>query len=140
MANAEIESVIWTNPGAGDTKPAFGATKLVDEVLADKRAEHISEAFAPDASHEVDGLRAEIDRLRASIQEIASSSKRLATAELDELKTAAEETLKQNVFLSVGVAAMVGYLWGKDASLISNAFMFANRQPVTKSVDFQCRS
>jgi ElaB/YqjD/DUF883 family membrane-anchored ribosome-binding protein len=113
MANDEIELGIWTNPGSGDTKPVIGETRLVDEVLAEKNAERGSEAFAPDASQELDALRAEIDRLRASIHEIASSSKRLATAEFDELKTAAEEKLNQNVFLSVGVAALVGYLWGR---------------------------
>ena len=113
MANDEIGSGIWTNPGSSDTKPVMGETNLVDEVLAEKKAERASEAFVPDASQELEALRAEIDRLRGSIKEIASSSKRLATVEFDELKAAAEEKLKENVFLSVGVAAVVGYLWGR---------------------------
>jgi ElaB/YqjD/DUF883 family membrane-anchored ribosome-binding protein len=106
MADDEFEPGIWT-------KPVSAEPDLVEAVSAEKNAERGSEGFVPDTSQELEALRSEIDRLRNSIQEIASSSKRLATAEFDELKASAEEKLKQNVFLSVGVAAVVGYFWGR---------------------------
>ena len=107
MSNDEMDAGIWT----GTTQ---AGTEKADEVLAEKIAERRSSEFNPDTNQELEALRAEVDRLRGSLQEIASSSRRLASAEFDELKTAAEEKLKQNVFLSVGVAALVGYLWGRS--------------------------
>ena len=106
MANNEADVGIWTSPTPGETDK-------VDEVLAAKNAERAAEGFVPDSSQQIEALRAEIDRLQDSIREIASGSKRLATTEFDELKAAAEEKLRENVFLSVGIAALVGYLWGR---------------------------
>lgn len=106
MAEEEAGPGIWTSPIPVGTEEA-------EEVLAEKNGERATGEFAPDSDQEIAALRAETDRLRGSIHEIASGSKRLVSAEFAEFSAAAEDKLKQNVFLSVGVAAFVGYLWGR---------------------------
>ena len=106
MASDEMKHENWSNPAVADND------KIGDGPAA-QNAEHAGRESVADTSRELEALRAEIDRLRASIHEIASGSKRIATAEWDELKAAAEMKLTQNVFLSVGVAALAGYLWGR---------------------------
>jgi ElaB/YqjD/DUF883 family membrane-anchored ribosome-binding protein len=106
MAEEEAGPGIWTSPIPVGTEKA-------DEVLAEKNGERAIGEFVPDSDQEIAALRAEIDRLRGSIHEIASGSKRLVSAEVTEFRAIAEDKLKQNVFLSVGVAAFVGYLWGR---------------------------
>jgi len=92
--------------------PGASGTPMADEVLAERQARQ-DEGFAPSQSEQIAALRSEVERLRDSIQQIASGSSQLASAEFRELTNAAEERLKRNVFLSVGMAALVGYLWGR---------------------------
>jgi prefoldin subunit 5 len=83
-------------------------------VLAKKSAERDADAFLPDQKEQIAALKSEIERLRDSIQQIASGTTQIASAEFKELSAMAEEKLKQNVFVSVGVAAFIGYLWGRS--------------------------
>jgi ElaB/YqjD/DUF883 family membrane-anchored ribosome-binding protein len=97
---------IWKDPG-GDAPKA-------DEVLSQKRAEQAAQSFMPGQSEQLAALKAEVERLRESIGQVASGTSQLASAEFKELASAAEKKLKENVFLSVGIAAAIGYLWGRS--------------------------
>jgi hypothetical protein len=44
---------------------------------------------------------------------IANKTPTLATEKVDMTVADVEEALKRNVFASVGIAALVGYLWGR---------------------------
>ena len=93
--------------GGGDTAKA-------DEVLAQKNAERAADSILPGQQEQLAALKLEMDRLRESLQQIASGTSQIASAEFRELTAAAEEKLKQNVFISVGVAAFLGYVWGRS--------------------------
>jgi len=107
MADDPSQSGIWTNPDGV-------ATSKADDVIAQKNAERDAESILPDQKEQIAELKNELERLRESVQQIASGTRQIASAEFKELATAAEEKLKQNVFLSVGIAAVVGYLWGRS--------------------------
>ena len=86
-------------------------TSKAEEVIADKNID--GGTMLHGHEEELHALRAEIARLQESIQQIVSSSKRIANAEYSDLRDATEAKLKENVFLSIGIAAFVGYLWGR---------------------------
>ena len=58
-------------------------------------------------------LRADIETLKESISVIASTAKNLASASVEDALSDAQDVLKRNVFASVGIAALMGYLWGR---------------------------
>jgi ElaB/YqjD/DUF883 family membrane-anchored ribosome-binding protein len=110
IAESQMENdsgQIWR--GAQD-----GGTSKADDVLAQKKAERKADAILPDQSEQIAALRAEIERLTESVRQVAAGTSEIATAEFKELAAAAERKLKQNVFVSVGVAAALGYLWGRS--------------------------
>ena len=107
MTDDTTQSGIWTNPDGV-------ATSKADDVIAQKNAERDAESVLPDQKEQIAALKTELERLRESVQQIASGTRQIASAEFKELTSAAEERLKQNVFLSVGIAAVVGYLWGRS--------------------------
>ena len=58
-------------------------------------------------------LWAEIEILRQSIAAVAADTKNLATERAEVTVSRVEEALSRNVFLSVGLAALLGYIWGR---------------------------
>ena len=82
---------------------------LVDDVLADAE----SEAFALSQREQIAALKTEIERLRESIQQIASGSSQLAASEFRAATHTLEQRIQENAFLSVGIAAFLGFVWGR---------------------------
>jgi len=63
---------------------------------------------------QVDAIKHEIARLRETVATIASRASELATAKAETTMTDVEDALKRNVFMSVGVALAIGYVWGRS--------------------------
>lgn len=70
-------------------------------------------SFGDEQSAQLAALKAEIETLKESISVIASTARDLAGTSVDVAFNDAEEILKRNVFASVGIAALIGYLWGR---------------------------
>jgi len=77
-------------------------------------AESTSSQTEPaDAAQQVEAIKAEIARLKQSVASIASRTSNLATNQAEVTMSEVEEVLKRNVFASVGVALLLGYVWGR---------------------------
>ena len=61
----------------------------------------------------VKDLAAEMETLRLQLAEIALTAREVANKKVDVTVADIEETLTRNVFASVGIAALAGYLWGR---------------------------
>lgn len=66
-----------------------------------------------DQAAQVEALRAELERLKESVGAVTATARGLATTSADAFVTDAEAYLRRNVFASVGIAAFIGYLWGR---------------------------
>lgn len=66
-----------------------------------------------DQAAQIAALKTEIESLTKSVSSIASTAKDLAATSFDTAVNDAEQLLKRNVFASVGIAALLGYLWGR---------------------------
>lgn len=65
------------------------------------------------ADDQLKALKAELENLKRSVATIATTARGVATEKVDVTVADVEEALKRNVFASVGIAALVGYLWGR---------------------------
>lgn len=65
------------------------------------------------ADDQLKALKAELENLKHSLATIATTARGVATEKVDVTVADVEEALKRNVFASVGIAALVGYLWGR---------------------------
>lgn len=83
----------------------------VDEALdaIDRREGDTADSWTLEELH---AMRSEISRMRESLLEVGSASGRLAKAGVSSLKDDAERRIRERPFASVGVAALLGYLWG----------------------------
>jgi ElaB/YqjD/DUF883 family membrane-anchored ribosome-binding protein len=68
---------------------------------------------AEEQAAQVEALRAELETLKASAASITATERGLASTSANTMAAEAEEYLKRNVFASVGIAAFIGYLWGR---------------------------
>lgn len=66
-----------------------------------------------DQAAQVQALRAELETLKASVASVTATARELARTSATGMAVDAEEYLQRNVFASVGIAAFVGYLWGR---------------------------
>lgn len=78
------------------------------------------DAMGPSASRpadeqaaQLDALKAELETLKLSVASITATARGLAATSANAMIDDAEEHLKRNVFASVGIAALIGYLWGR---------------------------
>lgn len=94
-------------------------SSLANPPLVDSHGAELKDTTTKPASEPVDHaaqlelVRAEIENLRQSVATIAATAKSLAAEGVEVTVADLEETLKRNVFLSVGIAAFVGYVWGR---------------------------
>lgn len=65
------------------------------------------------AGDQLKALKVELENLKHSVATIATTARGVATEKVDVTVADVEEALKRNVFASVGIAAFVGYLWGR---------------------------
>jgi ElaB/YqjD/DUF883 family membrane-anchored ribosome-binding protein len=66
-----------------------------------------------DQAAQLKAMKADLENLRQTVTAIASSARHVAAARVEYTVADIEETLKRNVFLSVGLAAAIGYVWGR---------------------------
>jgi hypothetical protein len=62
---------------------------------------------------QLESLKTEIENLRRSVAAIAANAKSFGADKIELTIADVEETLKRNVFMSVGIAALIGYAWGR---------------------------
>jgi hypothetical protein len=93
---------------------------LKEIVMPDDREETGGSAVASDpaaaaAQHaaQIEALKVDVEDLTQSLARIAGTAKGLASDQYAATVAELEETLKRNVFVSVGIAAFAGYLWGR---------------------------
>jgi ElaB/YqjD/DUF883 family membrane-anchored ribosome-binding protein len=67
-----------------------------------------------DQAAQMEALKTEIAALKETVTSLASTARGLASTSFNAMAADAEEVLKRKVFVSVGVAAFVGYLWGRS--------------------------
>jgi ElaB/YqjD/DUF883 family membrane-anchored ribosome-binding protein len=72
-----------------------------------------SNSLAGDQAAQLEALRAEIASLKESVSSLASAAKTVASTSFNNMAAEAEVVLKRNVFASVGIAAFIGYVWGR---------------------------
>jgi hypothetical protein len=65
------------------------------------------------ADDQLKALKTELENLKHSVATIATTARGVATEKVDLTVADVEEALKRNVFASLGIAALVGYLWGR---------------------------
>lgn len=65
------------------------------------------------ADDQLRALKTELENLKHSLANIATKGKGLASEKAEMTIADVEEALKRNVFASVGIATLVGYLWGR---------------------------
>ena len=70
-------------------------------------------AAMEDRADQIKALKVELESLKESVAAISSTAKSLVGTGANLAMDDAEEILKRNVFASVGIAAFIGYLWGK---------------------------
>lgn len=70
------------------------------------------EAIASD--DQLQALASELETLKQSVMKIAQTARAAATDQVDVTIADIEKTLTRNVFASVGIAALIGYLWGRS--------------------------
>lgn len=81
--------------------------------LVDSKGDPIDRNDSPMADDRLKDLAAEMETLRLQLAEIAQTARQVATKKVDVTVADIEETLTRNVFASVGIAALAGYLWGR---------------------------
>ena len=89
--------------------PGQDVAKQPDADPAGKRSE--SQELAAD---QLEALTAELERLKESVAAVASSARGFAATRVETTIADVEEALKRNVFISVGAALFIGYVWGKS--------------------------
>lgn len=68
----------------------------------------------PDETEDqLQALKSELETLKKAVSSIATTARGLAAEKVDVTIADVEGALKTNVFASVGIAALVGYLWGR---------------------------
>jgi ElaB/YqjD/DUF883 family membrane-anchored ribosome-binding protein len=87
-------------------------TDAIGEML-ERNAKQDGKQVPDTQNKQIEDLQAEVKRLQSSIQGIAASSSKIVSREVDDAVSDIESKLKENVFLSIGVAAFVGFVWGK---------------------------
>lgn len=98
--------------GAGmDGSPSKVATEA--SPLVDGNGNALKRDDPNAAGDQLKALRTELENLRQSVATIVTTGRRMATEKVDVTVTDLEETFKRNVFASIGIAAFVGYLWGR---------------------------
>lgn len=88
-------------------------TGEVDHAMPDSTNSSRSGAGTAEQVQQVEVLREELTRLKESVAAIASTVSELAAGSVEKTAADIEETLKSNVFVSVSVAALIGYVWGR---------------------------
>lgn len=72
-----------------------------------------SGSLAEEQAAQVEALMQELETLKTSVASITITARGLASTSANAMAAEAEGYLKRNVFASVGIAAFIGYLWGR---------------------------
>ncbi|WP_105382786.1 hypothetical protein [Neorhizobium alkalisoli] len=89
---------------------------LAEAPLVDEALEAIETREAGNSSvwahEELRAMRTEVARMQETLLEVTSASGRLAKAGVSSLRQNVEARVRDRPFSSVGLAALLGYLWG----------------------------
>lgn len=118
-ASDPVSSTITAIPtGTADTASLAAAidvigneTPFVDEILSKESSDEGAQP-ASLASEELTALRLEIQKLREGMMEIGEGTLRVAQAQAGELIDATRDQVRTRPFAAVGIAALIGYVWG----------------------------
>lgn len=114
-----------TNGGAPSTEfersiarsaaPADSSSKAATKTppLVDGKGSALKREKTNAADEQLKALKAELENLKQSVATIATTAQGLATEKVDVTIADVEEALKRNVFASVGIAVLIGYVWGR---------------------------
>ena len=108
--NTEFERSIARSAASGGSSSGT-ATKTPPLVDGNGSALTLDRTNAAD--DQLKALKAELENLKHSVATIATTARGVATEKVDLTVADVEEALKRNVFASLGIAALVGYLWGR---------------------------
>jgi prefoldin subunit 5 len=92
-----------------EMKSGYDITGQADADPASKRSESQELAAA-----QLEELTAELERLKESVAAVASTARGFAATRVETTIADVEEALKRNVFISVGTAFFIGYVWGRS--------------------------
>ena len=102
--------------GSAETSRVRKDLLVAEAPLVDEALEAIETRDADNSSRwaqeELRAMRAEIVRMQETLLEVTSASGRLAKAGVSSLREKVEQRVRSRPFSSVGLAALLGYLWG----------------------------
>lgn len=81
--------------------------------LVDRNGSALTQTRPDGAEDQLQALKSELEGLKQSVALIATTARGLAAEKVDVTIADVEGALTRNVFVSVGIAAFVGYLWGR---------------------------
>jgi ElaB/YqjD/DUF883 family membrane-anchored ribosome-binding protein len=81
--------------------------------LVDRNGSALMGDMTKASDDQLKALKAELENLKHSVATIATTARGVAIEKVDVTVADVEESLRRNVFASVGIAALVGYLWGR---------------------------
>ncbi len=117
-ASDPVSATTTSTPTGTVPSSSSGADKrsdapLVDQALASMRElEETDEVPILSAQEELAALKVEVARLRVSASEIGSATVRVAKAQTSEVIEGIEKRIRAEPFPAVGIAALIGFIWG----------------------------
>jgi ElaB/YqjD/DUF883 family membrane-anchored ribosome-binding protein len=108
--STEFERSIARSSAANDASSKASSTTAP---LLDGHGNALKREGPNAADDQLQTLKSELENLKQSVAAIASMARGAASEKVDVTVADVEETLKRNVFASVGIAAFIGYLWGR---------------------------
>jgi ElaB/YqjD/DUF883 family membrane-anchored ribosome-binding protein len=97
---------------AGAPTIGDGESPRVAEALAATTSADEGAGSSGEASEEVRAMRREVARIRESASEIGYASARVARIEASVVLDDVRERVRKKPFAAIGIAALVGYIWG----------------------------
>jgi ElaB/YqjD/DUF883 family membrane-anchored ribosome-binding protein len=109
--STEFQRSIARSSAASD----HASSKLAGKTppLVDGHGSALKRDKANGADDQLQALKFELEKLKQSVATIAATARGVASEKVDVTIDDVEEALKKNVFASVGIAALVGYFWGR---------------------------
>lgn len=109
--STEFERSIARSAAASGDTSSKAAAKA--PLLVDGHGSALRQTGSNEAEDQLQALKSELEKLRQSVASISATARGMVTEKVDVTIADVEETLKRNVFASVGIAALLGYLWSK---------------------------
>jgi ElaB/YqjD/DUF883 family membrane-anchored ribosome-binding protein len=109
--NTEFERSIARSAATSNDASSKAANKTPP--LVDGQGGALKRDTTSAADEQLEALKTELEQLKQSVATIATTARGVASEKVDVTIADLEEALKRNVFASIGIAALVGYVWGR---------------------------